>query len=247
MTTNSSKRGLLTAISRFTGGFPLPVGDANGQCSPSSLSPLRFGFNATSTCSVPLTLAQLQNYCVSNSSLPELNLQHVLGGFYTQLKNNNVYVGIWGNSNWTTPQEWIPVVQTKSSFSNLVWQNGRSCLNVVVGYDVQILTGLAFAANNAQQKVLYVNVCYRTATWSFPTTADPSQPQRFFMTSTVSVVPLDQSPYGVKKPAPPLATPLPEEIFYPFVTSGSKRVVSSLGLGALAMLAAIVSIFTYYF
>jgi tectonic-1/3 len=235
----NSSTGLQTAIRRYTGGFPLPAGDANGQCSPSSLAPISFGFNATSTCYIPLTLQQLRDLCVVNSKSSAALLEKILGDFAVQMGRQNVYVGIWGNSNWTSYADWTQVMP-KDSFPNLIWQNGTGqCQNVIVGYDIQILTGLAFAANNAQQMALYVNVCYRTATWTFPAYADPTVARRFFMTSTVNFIPLYQTPVNVYQPAPPLSTPLPEEIFYPFVTSSANRVVISLGFVGLAVSAAL--------
>jgi hypothetical protein len=39
-------------------------------------------------------------------------------------------------------------------FNNLIYSaSDRSCSNVIVGYDLQILTGVAFSANNLQNKV----------------------------------------------------------------------------------------------
>lgn len=39
-------------------------------------------------------------------------------------------------------------------FNNLIYSaTDRSCSNVVVGFDLQILTGVAFSANNLQNKV----------------------------------------------------------------------------------------------
>jgi hypothetical protein len=53
----------------------------------------------------------------------------------------------------------VPAVQVKVSnypFNNLIYSAAdRSCSNVVVGYDLQILTGVAFSANNLQNKVSY--------------------------------------------------------------------------------------------
>jgi tectonic-1/3 len=65
------------------------------------------------------------------------------------------------------------------------------------------------------------------------------------MTSTVSYVAKPQDKVsGVRKPAPPLLTPLPEDIFYPFVTSSADSSVTmkpwvvgmSIALALLAML-----------
>jgi tectonic-1/3 len=106
-----------------------------------------------------------------------------------------------------------------------------------------VVYGVAFSSNNVQRKVLYANVCYRTAKWSFPTGAPEGTRHAFPMTSTVSFVPIDQTAVYTQKPHPPLAIPLSENIFYPFVTSGAEGAVAPAGGGALAVgLAAAVAV-----
>jgi len=47
---------------------------------------------------------------------------------------------------------------------------------------------------------------------------------RFYLTSSAAFVPLEQEPrMDIKKPSPPLRTHVPEDIFYPFVTSAAER------------------------
>ena len=145
------------------------------------------------------------------------------------------------------------------------WYSSGTCSSIIVGYDIEVVYGVAFAANNLQHKarspfsrgtgvfswphpssslmslqtlpqVLYVNVCFRTATLTFPPTADQRSMQRFLMTSTVTFVALPQSPWNVQKPTPPLAWPLPADIFYPFVTSGTLRSASPWSAPAVALL-----------
>lgn len=87
--------------------------------------------------------------------------------------------------------------------------------------------------------MLYVNVCYRTGTWTFPPAANATTAQRFFLKSTVTYVALSQSPWSSQQPTPPLAWPLPADIFYPFVTSGAPRAAVMAGpVVMLALLAA---------
>lgn len=46
----------------------------------------------------------------SGSTLvPQLFLQHLMGDVYTTLVNNQLYLGVWGNSNNTNVAEWVPV------------------------------------------------------------------------------------------------------------------------------------------
>ena len=59
----SATLGNLTAIQRLTFGMPVPVGSPDGSCNATSLAPVRFGYNSTSTCSIALTLPQLTTFC----------------------------------------------------------------------------------------------------------------------------------------------------------------------------------------
>lgn len=52
------------AISGFVAGLPLGAPGPAGACSPTALTPLRFGTNTTSSCSIALTAPQLADFCV---------------------------------------------------------------------------------------------------------------------------------------------------------------------------------------
>lgn len=67
---------------------------------------------------------------------------------------------------------------------------------------------------------------------------------RFYMKSTVSYVAKPQDKVsGVRKPAPPLLTPLPEDIFYPFVTSSAESLVATrLWVISLSMVLALLAL-----
>lgn len=67
--------------------------------------------------------------------------------------------------------------------------------------------------------MLYGNLCFKTGVWDFAEELGTSNAQRFFLNFGVSYIPLPQQAEFVKKPAPPLVTPLPADIFYPFVSS----------------------------
>lgn len=58
---------------------------------------------------------------------------------------------------------------------------------------------------------------------------------RFFMTSNVTFIARDQKALSRQKPSPPLVIPLPEDIFYPFTTSGSHQVTASASTMLLAV------------
>ncbi len=88
--------------------------------------------------------------------------------------------------------------------SDLIYTN-RQCASVIVGYDLQILTGawlgsvqhgiqsgahsirdrgrraswhagMSGDATNPQNKILYANLCLRSATWTFPAGQDADVP-----------------------------------------------------------------------
>lgn len=62
------------------------------------------------------------------------------------------------------------------------------------------------------------------------------------MTSTVTFISKEQKKKtNVKKPAPPLLIPLPEDIFYPFVTSGAERAGGGPGTVLLAVLCSLLA------
>jgi hypothetical protein len=52
-------------VARYTHGLPLPGAGTSGVCDPAAAGVVRFGFNATSSCSIAtsLTLAQLATFC----------------------------------------------------------------------------------------------------------------------------------------------------------------------------------------
>ena len=94
----------------------------------------------------------------------------------------------------------------------------------------------AWRACNPQ--VLYANLCFKAGVWDFPDLVSLNSSQRFFLNFNVTFIPLPQQPVNIKKPAPPLVTPLPADIFYPFVTStagSGARFASGMGLTVAAV------------
>jgi len=199
---------------------------------------VRFGANSTTNCAIELTAAQLESFC--NSGNPQRYLEDALREVYTAIVTEQARVGIWGNSDPDNANEWLQVRVSNFPFNEMSFAaSPASCSNVVVGYDLQVLTGVAFASNNLQRKVLYVHLCFRTDTWTFPVTKSASEPHRFYLTSTATFVSKDQEKRtNVKKPSPPLRTNVPEDIFYPFVTSSAcqQHLCSKAAVGSLAVL-----------
>lgn len=205
------------AISRFRDGFPVPAPSAQGSCSPASTTAARFGANMTSSCSVTMSAADLRTFCEADTG--DMYVQQTLGEMWSDLINGTVYVGIWGNSNFTTTSDWIQVVvEGELPSSNTQWSSlDQSCSNVVVGYNITFVTGVAYASGNIVNKVLYATVCFQTGTWSFP--ADTSQSTaKFLQTYVVQFRSLQQyNGYTVSAPQPPLYFTLNPTLLYPFL------------------------------
>ncbi|KAF5835100.1 hypothetical protein DUNSADRAFT_7906 [Dunaliella salina] len=226
------------AVQRFVRGITAPQGsETDGTCSAGAQGDsVRFGANSTTNCAIELTRAQLESFC--NSGNPQRYLEDAMRDVYTAIVTEEARVGIWGNSDPDNVNEWLQVRVSNFPFNEMSFSaSPASCSNVVVGYDLKVLTGVAFASNNLQRKVLYVHLCFRTDTWTFPATKSASEPHRFYLTSTATFVPKDQEKRtNVKKPSPPLRTNVPEDIFYPFVTSSAAqlRLCSKAAVGSLA-------------
>ncbi|KAL6760283.1 hypothetical protein V8C86DRAFT_2556402 [Haematococcus lacustris] len=227
-----------TAVERLVGGLPIPGPGEGGVCAPLATSPAVWGFNATSSCAIPLTADDLRLFCQTQVSNPQLLYQTLVAGVYNTLVSSQLYLGIWGNSNFTQINQWVQVKVSNYPFNNLIYSaSENSCANVVVGFDLQILSGVAFSSNNLQNKLLFANLCFRTATWAFPSGRPVNQTYQFLMTSTVSFIAKQQAKQtGLKRPAPPLLVPLSRDIFYPFVTSAAPSRAASLAVSIAMVL-----------
>lgn len=66
--------------------------------------------SALNSTSLPPCFPQLANLCRTAAKVnPALLLATVLDGLFTNITANQVYIGIWGNSNYTSLQEWVQV------------------------------------------------------------------------------------------------------------------------------------------
>lgn len=132
-----------------------------------------------------------------------------------------VMLGAWGNADPANVKQWVSVQTTPLPATfDMQWDNAsNTCHDLVTGFDLKILTGVAYATNNLQSKVLYAQLCFQFASWSFNPASAASQ-QSFPMTFSVKFIPKRQPAAAVAlKPAPPLLAPLPPDLFYPFLTS----------------------------
>lgn len=148
-------------------------------------------------------------------------------------------LGIWGNADNTRVSSWVPVLSSGwPPGTDLEWDEATAtCSNVITGFDINMVTGIAFASGNLQSKVLYAQVCFSVGSWSINQMAGQSLPQIFPLQFTASFVPKQQQQPAISlKPAPPLFAPLPPDLFYPFLTSRAEP--GRQPLGVLVLLAA---------
>lgn len=131
-------------------------------------------------------------------------------------------LGIWGNSDPTTINQWLTLKSSNwPPTADLHWNEATStCNNIVTGFGLNILTGVAWAEGNLQSKILYGQLCFTYGSWSYNDMTAPGL-QSFQLQFTAGFIPKEQQQATLAmKPAPPLAIPLPPDLFYPFMTSG---------------------------
>ncbi|KAF8069700.1 Tctn1 [Scenedesmus sp. PABB004] len=207
------------AVSRLRGGLQLPgAGDA-GRCSASvaDVVGLGFGYNATTTCAVGLTLPQLRAFCTADD--PGKTLRDLLGGWLDDLTSQQARASPPGG----TPRRESCAAPPLAAAHAARRCRRRPChrRGVVTGFDLRLLTGVAFASGNLQAKLLYATACFARGEWRFNTMAGGAL-QLFRLRFAAAFVPADQpAPVASLRPAPPLAAPLPPDLFYPFLTTSS--------------------------
>ncbi|GFR41010.1 hypothetical protein Agub_g1677, partial [Astrephomene gubernaculifera] len=233
-----------SAISRMVSGLPLPAPGPGGACSPAALQTVKYGVNTSSTCSVSLNATQLMDFCTTGQSTPQSYVQQVMSSLYGSVVASKLYLGEWGDSDYNNVNQWLQVQVSGYPFNPSIFSTSdQACSGVITGFDLQIVTGVAFSSNNLQQKVLYANLCFKTGVWDFPENVPSSSAQRFYLQFNVSFIRLPQQAVEVKKPAPPLVVPLPADIFYPFVASESAENAARASpflLGLIALIAILV-------
>ena len=57
------------ARSQLVDGLPLPSAHVDGRCSPTAVSPVRFGMSSVGQCAVPMTQDALASFCRGTATL----------------------------------------------------------------------------------------------------------------------------------------------------------------------------------
>lgn len=213
--------GTKSAVARYTEGLQIPAPGPGGDCDGLHSTSIGFGYNATASCMRRMTLAQLAALCGAGDGA--VAVRAAAGAMLDAAVAGGVMVGVWGNSDAANVNEWVALSVVGWPAAAPTWSAAdRTCSGIVTGYDLKIVTGVAFASDNVQKKVLYVQLCLTTGSWSFGARGDPTGAWAFPLKFTVRFSALDQGrPAAALRPAPPLAAPLPPDLFYPFLAEGS--------------------------
>jgi tectonic-1/3 len=208
------------AISRYAAGLQLPAAGAGGACDGGKTTPVGFAYSATSTCSKSLTAAQLSAFCAAGDA--SAAARAAAGQLLDAAVAGTASVGVWGNSDATNVNEWVPVAVTGWPPAAPTWSAAEQrCDGVVVGYELKLVTGVAFSTSNLQRKVVYAQLCPLLGSWAFDARAaggGAGAAQAFGMRFGARFAALDQGkPAAALRPAPPLVVPLPPDLFYPFL------------------------------
>lgn len=211
------------AVARIAGGLPLPAADGEGRCAPGSLTAATFGGNVSSACFVELNAGELEALCQGGDPFFVLRgaalANSATATYIDSLLTGDVVAGVWGNSDWRDIRQWVNM--TAAVPDPPTWNGAtRTCSGVVTGFSYQVRTGVAFAANNLQSKVLHVRPCFAVGTLRFPAAFPNSTDAKFYLDLGATFVPKgDQKKQARSRPVPPLLINLPKDIFYPFVAS----------------------------
>ena len=188
------------------------------------------------------------------SSVP-LPAQLMDGLLYGTLDSNydlsakTVMVAAWANANYENIADWKSCDATDttdcateltaaeqltkpSGDSAMSWdETTKTCKNVAVGVNIDVLTAKVGHLDHAQSKVQRVKVSWNLADWTYtdliPRTDESpwddaaDSRQDFLLKSTVHFVEMAQdAPEGVKPASPPILPTLPADVFYPFLSAG---------------------------
>ena len=216
-----------TAVRRLVGGLALPAAAAGGACAPPPAGPagagaaVRFGYNATSACARRMTAAELAALCAAGDAAAAARA--AAGALLDAAAAGTMVVGVWGDSRAAAAAEWVPIaVAGRWPPPAPTWNAAeRRCDGVVTGFELKLVTGAAASAANLQRKVLFAQLCPTLGSWAYDARAAAvagAAAQAFPLRFAARFAAIDQgAPAARLRPAPPLAVPLPPDLFYPFL------------------------------
>jgi tectonic-1/3 len=216
--------GAKAAVARLKGGLQLPAPGAGGACGGARGASVGFGYNGSAYCAGAATLAELQALCDPAADASAAARAAAGGVLLDAALAGTLVLGVWGSSDAANANEWVQVAVAGWPPAAPQWSAGeRRCDGVVTGFDLKIVTGVAFSAGNPQRKIVHAQLCLTTGSWAHDArraAAAGGAAQAFPLRFSVSFAALDQgAPAAALRPAPPLVMPLPPDLFYPFLRS----------------------------
>jgi tectonic-1/3 len=215
------------AVARLAAGLALPgaaAGGGGGACAPGGGAGVRFGYNASASCSVALSRPQLAALCGGGDAAAAL--RGVAGGAAGALLDaaiaGTARLGVWGDSDPAAPAEWVPLAVAGWPPPAPAWSSAEGrCSGVATGYEIKIATGASASASNPQRKLLRAQLCVTLGEWRYDARAPGGAGgglQQFPLRFGARFAAAGQgAPAAALRPAPPLVAPLPPDLFYPFL------------------------------
>ena len=199
---------------------------------------LKFGQNLVVSCKISLTLSELQQYCVQNSSNYEITKKYDLK-IFNQLLTNFTFLGIFGNADPEYTDDWIPVLKENLHgitipSSGYFWDAESKTCNNMVGIQVRILASELGFVQNPQNYIVQAQMSGLYDKWTF-TKEDTSEGQEFTHYVAFNFVKVVAEEYESTGLGSGLLPSLPEDLFYPLSVS-SGGIVSIIQLSTILLL-----------
>lgn len=231
------------------GGFTIPL--ASGTCptstSTSTASPVLFGYDVSSGCTVSLNRTQLRNLCcqgaatgtggdcpsTSTAYSPYSDPASGLPFLFNYSTHTGGYMGIYGNADPLDIDQWYAFSVTVPTAARAWDETLGVCSNMYTGMNYKFLVSKSGELHFPQNKIIAAvgEVTTSNLVSRIPG-GDEYSLQRFSFTVTVSFVykSADQLE-GYVAPPPPVLFKVPYDAFYPFQTSGAGPGLSGMKMG----------------
>jgi len=182
---------------------------------------MNFGEDALFACTLYLTRAELASLCSSAAGE---------GGFMERLKLLSLpftYLAAFGGVNPTSqnPEDWVQismgddkeVLSFTDGDAGSVGASASVCRGAALGVALEVMYSPFGEIGNPQLKIVAARASHSFGALSFMR-PDPSRPQTFQFSTTLSYVRLDDTTdrETAVPPHPPLPRLLPHDLFYPF-------------------------------
>jgi len=177
-----------------------------------SSTPLLFGIDAVSSCSVELTFEDFQDitsWCFELEDTPIFKI-------------NADRVGIYGNANPSRAWEWLEIardtsrlLQTRPSPSPGTF----TCQDIVDRINIEVMWTKSGERTNPQPMILNARIIPEQSNWIWRKTPSPGEKQTFTFSHSVTFIEhklAEDDIVNYKPEVPPIIPAIPADVFYPF-------------------------------